>query len=495
MRRLGILMLIAFLLFSCAKKKGETEKVLSQEEAGRTAALAFPVWRTTLAVLFPDDFSPGESILFQEYSDDLTSRLSRAGGVRILLWPADAFFRDSGPGADYLLIGDVKLHGSSADWTFALQKAAADSMVWNFKKTAPASGVYAVSRETAVRFAQTVGLDTVRIGGERTAPIPTDLYDAYLAGLSCLREMKKEKMDCAVRSFKQVLKADSTFLPAWLRLADCYLSIFQNRWDTNRVWIQLAQDAAFRAARLDSVGGDARFLLGRVYVQWGDLRAAEREFRAALRLNPNLPDAWTWMGDLVSSTGGPYELGLETYGRALELSPYTPKAAVGKAVFLMGLRRYAEAERTLENALHFNSADPLLHTMLSLSMYYQKNMKSALDEIEKGMRIETGRPISHAVLAMIQASSGEPDKALGEVTLQVEPYAGSNASLCTAIAAVYSLLGRKGLSIQWLERAVSLGYMDFVWLSNDPNFDGVRKDPRFAALMEKIKRERTRGPA
>jgi hypothetical protein len=91
---------------------------------------------------------------------------------------------------------------------------------------------------------------------------------------------------------------------------------------------------------------------------------------------------------------------------------------------------------------------------------------------------------------MIQASTGKPDAALGEVTLQVEPYAGNDASLCTAVAAVYSLLGRNGLSMQWLEKAVSLGYRDFIWLSNDPNFNGIRKDPRFATLMEKLKRER-----
>jgi tetratricopeptide (TPR) repeat protein len=487
MRRFGIFILIAFLLFSCGKKKEEAEKHLERAEGGKVASLPSAAWKTTLAVLFPDDFSPEENILFQEYLDDFLARLSRTGGVRILQWPAGDFFKDPGLYADFLLVCDVRLRGQNAGWSFVLQKSTTDSTVWDFRKTARLFEVYGISRETAVRTSQTMKLDTALVGPERTLSIPAEPFEEYLKGVSCLRERKKEKMDCAVRSFKQVLKVDSTFLPVWLRLAESYLNIFENRWDLNRVWIQLAQDAVFRAVRLDSTRADARLLLGQVYVQWGDLRAAEREFQAALRLNPNLPEAWTWMGNLAPSAGSPYELGLEAYGHALELSPHTPKAAIGKAMLLMGLRRYKESGETLENAVHFNPAEPSLHALLSLSHYYQKDLKSAFNESEKGMQSETYRPFSHAVLAMIQIASGQPDAALGEVTLQVEPYAGSDASLCTAVAAVYALLSRNGLSVQWLEKAISLGYKDYIWLSNDPNFDGLRKDPRFAALMEKLK--------
>jgi len=134
-----------------------------------------------------------------------------------------------------------------------------------------------------------------------------------------------------------------------------------------------------------------------------------------------------------------------------------------------------------------NPEEPSLHSFLALSYFYQKKLKPASGEIEKGLQTQTAGPFPHAVLAMIQAASGRPDSALSEVTLRVEPYTEGDASLCSAAAAVYSLLGRNGLAIQWLEKAVSLGYEDFVWLSNDPNFDRMRNDPRFIGVLERVK--------
>ena len=82
----------------------------------------------------------------------------------------------------------------------------------------------------------------------------------------------------------------------------------------------------------------------------------------------------------------------------------------------------------------------------------------------------------------------EIDQALGEVELEVKPHVGNNGSLATAVAAVYTLMERNGLALEWLEKAVSWGYAEYSWLANDPNFKTLHQDERFIRFMETLKK-------
>ena len=57
------------------------------------------------------------------------------------------------------------------------------------------------------------------------------------------------------------------------------------------------------------------------------------------------------------------------------------------------------------------------------------------------------------------------------------------------LACSYSLLGRTDEAIQTLEQAVTLGYHDFAHLQRDPDLDGIRRDPRYLALVDRVLRQ------
>ena len=497
--RIMILASVGVFLFSCQKKTGTDEKRLTQEEAAAPAAvLPEPAWRRTLAILTREGRSPAEDALLGEFIGDLTERLSAGRTLRVAVWPYGLSGRDTGLFADATLDCRVGVPGSGdARWFFSLKKDGASNPAWEASLESPCGSVYELARRTAVRTALVFAMDTTVIAKKRVPGLKAPLFGRYLDARTCLGEKRRESLDCAVRGFKEVLKGDSTFIRAWQGLAASYLDNIRNRWDVNRVWVQLAQDAAFRAMRIDSTAGGVRFLLAQVYVQWGDLSSAERETRRSLDLNPNLAEAWSLLGDLAVQSRGQYDVGLEAYGRALLLSPALSRAAAGKSLVQMGMGRYPEAAGTLESAIRANPEDAELHSCLALGRLYQRNLEAAGAEIRLGLDSERLRPFSSAVKAMILASNGNLDGAVEEVTLHVEPYAAGNAPLCVSVAAVYALLGRKGLSVQWLEKAVSLGYKDYIWLSNDPNFDGMRADPRFSDLLGKVKTEwqKTLAPA
>jgi tetratricopeptide (TPR) repeat protein len=417
-----------------------------------------------------------------------------AGALDVLVWPSETFRSESGLEADFRLECSVQRKGTDAAWFLRLDETGGSETAWEEKTEVPASDVYRVSRDAAIHIAGAAGLDSLA-AARGFRELPGDLFETYLEARACLADTGMQAADCSVQSFKQVLKTDSTFLPAWIGLSDAYLSVLQSRRGANRIFLQLAQDAAMRAVRIDSTDGRARFALGESYRMWGDLRSAENEYRSAVLRNPNLPEAWTRLGELVHTSKTRTPSGFEAYDQALKRSPYTPKAAAAKATMLMGLGRIEDAERVLERSVRWNPSDGLLRSTYALSLLYTKRVQEALEEAAKSPMTGPQAPFSHAVLAMALASTGRPDDALAEVSLQVEPYTAGNAALCTAVAAVYSLLERYGLSLQWLDKALSQGYSDYPWMSRDPHFDGMRQDPRFKAFMERLRSEWDKNPS
>lgn len=57
------------------------------------------------------------------------------------------------------------------------------------------------------------------------------------------------------------------------------------------------------------------------------------------------------------------------------------------------------------------------------------------------------------------------------------------------LACSYSIVGKIDQAIETLERAIVLGYHDTAYLQRDPDLDGIRRDPRYLALLKRVERQ------
>jgi len=62
-----------------------------------------------------------------------------------------------------------------------------------------------------------------------------------------------------------------------------------------------------------------------------------------------------------------------------------------------------------------------------------------------------------------------------------------NATAHYNLACSLALLKRKAAAIRSLRQAVQLGYTDFDWMQQDPDLDGLKKDPEFNSLLQQLK--------
>jgi tetratricopeptide (TPR) repeat protein len=54
------------------------------------------------------------------------------------------------------------------------------------------------------------------------------------------------------------------------------------------------------------------------------------------------------------------------------------------------------------------------------------------------------------------------------------------------LACSYALIGQADKALATLQLAIDYGYHDFAYLQRDPDLEGIRRDPRFLALLGRV---------
>jgi Flp pilus assembly protein TadD len=479
----GLLLFLA----ACGQKKEPAEgfRTATEESPAAAAFVPAPRWTKTVALICREAGSETEQALFDEFGQSVADRLE---GFRVPRWTRDMPAGATEVRADLLLDGGVRISGDTAVWNLSLVDPASMHARWNETYRLPVGEFERVAEAAAFRAVVLAGAGKDARGPETISHFPgKSLFDIYLRARTAGAAGSRMGIDSAVRDYKTVLKQDSTFAPAWRGLGQAYLDVVRMGLDRNRVWPELAKDAALRALAIDSTDGRARTLLGRIEAERGYFRTAVLEARRASVDRPNNSEAWILLGQAEGQGLARYDPAMDAFMHGLELDPASVEAASGLAVLLAGSGRTKEAAAVLERGLLISPESSMLRTVLALVRFYAGELAEARAEIENALSSAGADPFVHAVNAMVLAASGDKDAALGEVTLRVAPHAGNIASLHVSVAAVYALLGRNGSAVESLEKALNFGYIDYPWLSGDPNFDGLRDDGRFKACMKRLK--------
>jgi tetratricopeptide (TPR) repeat protein len=133
---------------------------------------------------------------------------------------------------------------------------------------------------------------------------------------------------------------------------------------------------------------------------------AEKEYRAALAVNPFDEKSECRLGDIAAQRGDQKDA-YDRYSRAVQLQPNDPDANVGLAKVLMSMNQPEKAEALLKHAIELDPTSALAHFRLStiyrqtgrpdeakreLAEYQKyKDMKEKLREIYRAMRLEPSK--------------------------------------------------------------------------------------------------------
>src|SRR5262249_51159707 len=215
--------------------------------------------------------------------------------------------------------------------------------------------------------------------------------------------------------------------------------------------------------------------------EW-DWKAAEREFKHAIALNPNDANAHHWYSHYLIYLGRFSESMAESQ-RALGLDPLDVGMNHHLGFHYFCARQYDQALAQFQKTLGINPNHADTHQLIGSVYEQQGRYQEAIAEMQKAK--ELGGPDGRGFMGHVYAISGqrtEAEKLLAQLLEESKQKYVSPVS----IAKIYEGLGEKDQAFTSLEKAFTEHDSSLTNLKVDQKLDRLRSDPPFTELLRRV---------
>jgi adenylate cyclase len=231
-------------------------------------------------------------------------------------------------GVRYVLEGSVRKAANRVRITAQLIDASTGAHLWANRFDGAMEDIFELQDQvtTSVVGAITPTLEQAEIGRAVLKPTASlDAYDHYMRGIAGVYQWTNDATSEALLHFYRAIELDAKFALPHALAASCYAWRQTNGWvadpareiaETKRLAVRAIQLGQDDALVLCWSGAALAFVVGEVDA---GISLVER----ALRLNPNLMDAWLTSG-LIRLASGEWNLAVEHFAHAIRLSPFDP---------------------------------------------------------------------------------------------------------------------------------------------------------------------------
>lgn len=358
-----------------------------------------------------------------------------------------------------VLEGSVRRAGNQVRITAQLIDATSDTHLWSETYDREMKDVFAIQDDIAhsiVKALQVKLTPMERRALQNVATSEPEAYDYYLRGRSYMYSMARRDYEHAINMYEQAIAVDSKYALAYAGMADAYSMLYRYA-EASADNVARANRASEQALALDFDSAEAHASRGLALFISEQYPAAQKEFDAAIALNPNLFEPYYYHG-LACSCEGNYEKAIDLYLKAMQVNPADYQTPVFLAQVYASLGRKQDEMRVRLGALG------TVERHLKLNPHDTRALQIAANNlIQVG---EKSKGIMMAERALAQGRS--------------EPVVLYNG------ACFYAVQGDSARAFELLEQALKLGWGDRAWMEHDSELESLHDDPRFRALLATI---------
>jgi serine/threonine-protein kinase len=450
--------------------------------------------RKSIAVLPFANFSEDKEDYFSDgITEELINALSKLEGLHVAARTSSFAFKGKTEdirkigqqlGVATVLEGSVRKVGSTLRITAQLNNVADGYHLWSNTYERELKDVFAVQDDITRNIVSELRIKLHE--GERpvlsSRTTNAEAHDLYLRGRFFMNTSSEEGLRKALEYFRLALEKDPGYATPYAGIAFTYVWLADAYLPPTEAYPR-AKAAAGRALELDSTNVEAHAALGSVMALYDwDSSLAERESRRAIELSPNSFEAHFWYSQILLVSGRLDEALVENeIGRRLD--PLSALSSWQKMWCLYAAHRF---DNTIEQQKKMLELDPHFFYLdvFSGAAYRAKRMYTeSLEEYHKARTLTGeiplyGLAITHARMGEVEAAR----KILGELSkLRAQRYVPADQ-----IAMIYANIDEKDKAFDWLNRAYAERSALLLFCKNWPEYDPIRSDPRFAALMKKM---------
>ena len=297
----------------------------------------------------------------------------------------------------------------------------------------------------------------------RSVPRSTEAQRYYVMGRHHWNKRSTEGLRKAIALFQKAIDEDPQYAPAFVGLADAYSMLGDHTGPSSGEYGQQAHAAAMQALRIDDRLAEAHATLGYLRMRNWEWSGVEHELRRAIEIDPDYATAHQWYSIFLELQGRSDEAIAEAL-RAQELDPLSPIINESFGSRLYFARRYDRARRQLRRTIETQPSFQAARETLAMVDLQTGRIGDALAASPSGYAFARSGQTAKARAALTDLQHQDPVEA----------------------ARVHLALGERALALQSLERAYAQHADHLVFIKVDPSWDGLRKEPRFEALVRRM---------
>jgi len=388
-----------------------------------------------------------------------------------------------------VLEGTVRRVGSRLRITVQLTDATDGRSLWSEAYDREIQDIFAIQEEIARTIVSTLRSRFLGDIGDPTAKRYTanvNAYNLYLKGRYSWNKRNPEGVAEGIKYFSDAIAEEPNYALAYSGLADSYAVQLDYRSVPVEEGMRRAKAEALKALELDESLAEAHTSLAWVtFIYDWDWVGAAREFRRAIELNPRYATARQWYSWLLMAMGR-VEHSLAEGWAAAELDPASVSIRRALGWLYHYARQYETAIDHLDRALVMNPTSSETQIIRALTLMEMGRFPEAELAVREALTTVGETTSALTTLGTIHARAGRMDEARA-VLAQLKATLELRYVSSTNFATLYAAMGDLDQAFAWLEKVYEERRGFVAYLKVDPRLDPLRQDPRFSALVTRMR--------
>lgn len=389
---------------------------------------------------------------------------------------------------DAILEGNFQRSGNRVRLTAQMLDAASGKTVWAESFNTEINDIFDVQDRIAERIvnalskqysAETRGQFTKRYTENKAA------YEEYLKGRFNFSKRTVDGLTKALRNYERAIEIDPSYALAWAGTAEAYqLLPLSDGLDPHTAFPK-AKAAVLRALELDDTIPEAHVSLGVILMDFDfNWNGAELSFQKAIELNPNYPAAHQVYGTLLLRLGRIGDAILELK-KARALDPLSPAINTWMAEAFAHLGEHEAAIRIHKETIDFAPDYLFAYYFLVQSYVSTGRLTEAAQAAEHAVKLSDDMSLTRSASIFLKAHVGDRIGAREELQELIRKRDSKYVSAIN-IASGFAVLKESDEVFKWIDIAYGERDSNLTWLNVDREFDYLRDDPRFRAIVRKV---------
>ena len=393
----------------------------------------------------------------------------------------------------YVLEGSVRKDGNNLRITAQLIDGMNDTHLWAEKYKGTLDDIFDIQEKVARSIADALKIRITSVEKEKIHERPIDnalAYDCYLRAYQEIMSWKKERLELGLELLQKGIEITGENAIIYAGMAFAHFQFVNMGIDQELNAIK-SEEFVIKALTLDPELAEAHFVYANIcFVIYSKTKEAIIHFHRANSNKPDNPEFMVWLSwsyYIVGKTDKAVEL-MRRCSKIDPLNPLYDLCIKGLGNFMNG--RFKESLNPLLELNKFYVDASMWQLWKVLALFYNNKLTETYEFLNETVKEPWQDSITALLIFLKYSLEGNKEKATLLLTPELTKVLKSDCQYSWHMAAIYSYLGEKEKSLEWIENAVDRGFIHYFMLNNyDILLDKIRSEERFKKLMVRVKYE------